>query len=256
MDTIKVATVKMVDLKDINFVKGNRKIYNKHVEKMYKLIGKYGFADTIKVVPIEGKYYAVEGQHRVRALMQHNIKQVPCSIVDWLGEDIEEIHQFIISLNAHNKQWSLIDDIKSWADLDKKDYVYLLDKINANKTLSVGSVVSCYDGVRRQHTRVKKGMFKIKDRKFSDHLLNKLTEFVDKVKKKKANSKITYCAAEKIFNSTDRYDVLEAFLMCAETSILADQTLPDGDKIFDSWWDNQVLGIYLPMIKKSKLKVA
>lgn len=256
MKTIKIAEVKIVSLEDINFVKGNRKIYNKHVEKMYKLIGKYGFADTIKLVVIDGKYYAAEGQHRVRALKQHNIKEVPCSIIDWLGNDIEEIQKFIISLNAHNKKWDLIDDIKSWADLEKEDYVYLLEKITKNKVLSVGSIVSCYDGVRRQHTRVKNGNLKITDKRFSEHLLKELTTFVEKVKKKKANSKITYCAAEKIFNSDDRYDVLDAFVMCAETTILSDQILPDGDKIFDEWWEKQVLGIYLPMIKKNKFKAA
>jgi hypothetical protein len=254
---IKIARVEIIPINKIKFIKGNRNTYESHIQKMYDLIDTNGFADTIKVIPKEDYYCAVEGQHRVSALKLHGVKEVPCSIIDWLGEDVEEIQRFIISLNAHNKTWDLIDSIKSWADLKKENYGYLLDKVkNYNNVLSVGSIVSCFDGIRRQHNSVKKGKLKILDKDFSETLLEAMKNFVVSNGKKKANSKITYCAAELIYNSGDdiRYKVLQAFLLAANTHLnTTEEPLPDGDKAFDYWFEEVVMKTYYPIIKQNMI---
>lgn len=252
---IKIARVEMIPISKIKFIKGNRGTYESHIQKMYDLIDTYGFADTIKVIPEDNFYWAAEGQHRVSALKLHGVKEVPCSIIDWLDDDLEEIQRFIISLNAHNKAWDLIDSIKSWADLKKDNYEYLLNKVrNYNNVLSVGSIVSCFDGVRRQHNSVKKGKLKILDKDFSETLLDAMKNFVVSNGKKKANSKITYCAAELIYNSGNeiRYQVLQAFLLAANTHLnSSDEPLPDGDKAFDYWFEQVVMKTYYPIIKQN-----
>lgn len=254
---IKIARVKIIPINKIKFIKGNRSTYESHIQKMYDLLDTYGFADTIKVVPKDGFYYAVEGQHRVCALKLHGVKEILCSVVDWLGDDLEEIQRFIISLNAHNKTWDLLDSIKSWADLEKENYKYLLGKVkDYSNVLSVGSIVSCFDGVRRQHNSVKKGKLKILDKDFSETLLDSMKNFVVSNGKKKANSKITYCAAELIYNSGDqiRYQVLQAFLLAANTHLnLSDEPLPDGDKAFDYWFEQVVMKTYYPIIKQNTI---
>ena len=97
-----VSRVETLPLRKINMIDGNRDINQSHVQKMYDLIADNGFADTIKVVQRGKRYYAVEGQHRLESLRLHKIKEVPCSIIDWLGDDFEEIQSYIIDLNAHN----------------------------------------------------------------------------------------------------------------------------------------------------------
>ena len=113
---INIAETKMLPIDSIKFIDGNREIVESHVQKMYDLIEDNGFADTIKVAKKKDSYYAVEGQHRIVALKLHNVSTIPCSIVDWLDEDFEEIQGFIIDLNAHNRTWTLYDYVKSWAD--------------------------------------------------------------------------------------------------------------------------------------------
>ena len=254
---IKIARVEMIPMNKIKFIKGNRGMYESHIQRMYDLIDTYGFADTIKVIPESDFYWAAEGQHRYQALKLHGVKEVPCSIVDWLDDDVEEIQKFIISLNAHNKAWDLPDSIKSWADLKKENYEYLLDKVkNYGNVLSVGSIVSCFDGVRRQHTSVKKGKLKILDKNFSETMLEAMKNFVVSNGKKKANSKITYCAAELIFNSGEeiRYKVLQAFLLAANTHLnSSNEPLPDGDKAFDYWFEELVMKTYYPIIKQNTI---
>jgi hypothetical protein len=65
---IKIAETKTLPINLIKFIDGNREVVESHVHKMYNLIEDNGFADTIKVVEKKGKYYAVEGQHRIAAL--------------------------------------------------------------------------------------------------------------------------------------------------------------------------------------------
>lgn len=241
---IRTAKVETLPIAKIQFIKGNRDLYENHVQRMYDLIEENGFVDTIKVIKLRNKYYAAEGQHRIEALKMHNIKKIPCSIIDWVSNSFDEVHRYIIDLNAHNKGWNLYDYIKSWADDDKKDYVYLKEQIaKYGKNLSVGSIATCYDGQIRHHKLIRCGKFKITDKMFSDKLSKDLNSFIGKFGKRKANSKVMTSAAHHIFNfKGNRAKLLKAFLLVASSYITANkEPLPDGEIAFQYWFENAVV---------------
>ena len=244
---IRTAEVKTLPINKIEFIKGNRDLYENHVQRMYDLIQENGFVDTIKVIKLKNKYYAAEGQHRIEALKMHNIKKIPCSIIDWVSNSFDDVHRYIIDLNAHNKGWNLYDYIKSWADDEKKDYVYLKEQIaKYNKNLSVGSICTCYDGHVRLHKQIRKGKFEIKNKDFSNYILDELYNFVEKFGKAKANSKIVTNAAHRILMfKGDKIRLLKAFLLVASSYIAANkEPLPDGEKAFTYWFENAVAPFY------------
>lgn len=244
---IRTAEVKTLPINKIQFIKGNRDLYGNHVQRMYDLIQENGFVDTIKVIKLKNKYYAAEGQHRIEALKMHNIKKIPCSIIDWVSNSFDDVHRYIIDLNAHNKGWNLYDYIKSWADDEKKDYVYLKEQIaKYNKNLSVGSICTCYDGHVRLHKQIRKGKFEIKNKDFSNYILDELYNFVEKFGKAKANSKIVTNAAHRILMfKGDKIRLLKAFLLVASSYIAANkEPLPDGEKAFTYWFENAVVPFY------------
>lgn len=241
-----ISRVETLPLNKINFIDGNRDINESHVQKMYDLIAENGFADTIKVVQRGKKYFAVEGQHRLQSLKLHKIKEVPCSVIDWLGGDFEEIQSYIIDLNAHNRSWTLYDYVKSWADKKIPNYVHLRNQmINYQKTLSNGVVATCYDGISRSHVPLKKGNLKFVDVTFSNDLVEALSRLVSKWGKRRLPAQILRHVATIIMDSKDKYGLLKAFQFSVNTHLSSSQEpLPDGDESFAYWFQNVVLEVY------------
>lgn len=244
---INVSKVELMEISSIKFVDGNREINESHVQRMYNLITENGFADTIKVAEHNNEYYCLEGQHRVEALKLHGVKNLPCSIIDWLGYDFEEIQQYIIDLNAHNKQWNLYDYTKSWADKKIFEYVYLRNQmITYQKTLSNGVVATCYDGFLRTHLPLRKGKLTFINKKFSDDLVDTLSKLVTKFGKKNYGAQVLRLAARHIlYSKEDRYGMLKAFQLASINHITINkEPLPDGDESFLYWFENTVKEYY------------
>lgn len=244
---INISRVKMINISSIKFVDGNREINESHVQKMYNLISENGFADTIKVAKHNNSFYCLEGQHRIESLKQHKIKEVPCSVIDWLGYDFDEIQQYVIDLNAHNKQWNLYDYTKSWADKKIFEYVHLRNQmISYQKTLSNGVVATCYDGVKRAHPALKKGKLQLIDKYFSDDLVEVLSKLVARFGKSKLPAQVLRNAAYRIVTfKEDKYKMLKSFQEAAINHISINQEpLPDGDESFTYWYNNVVVGYY------------
>jgi hypothetical protein len=241
-----ISKVEVLPLTKISLIDGNRDINESHVQKMYDLIAENGFADTIKVVQRGKKYFAVEGQHRLESLRLHKIKEVPCSIIDWLGDDFEEIQSYIIDLNAHNKSWTLYDYVKSWSDKKIPNYVHLRNQmINYQKTLSNGVVATCYDGISRGHSPLKKGNLKFIDVTFSNDLVETLSKLVSKWGKRRLPAQILRHVATILMSSEDKYGLLKAFQFSTNTHLSSTQEpLPDGDESFAYWFENVVLEVY------------
>jgi len=249
---IKIAKTKMLPVNSIKFIDGNREIVESHATKMFNLIEENGFADTIKVAEKDGEYYAVEGQHRIVALKLHNVKEVPCSIIDWIDEDFEEIQSFIIDLNAHNRQWNLYDYVKSWADKKLPQYTHLRNQmINYQKTLSNGVVATSYDGVVRSHPSIKNGSLKFIDKTFSDTLVDTLSQMVSKWGKKRLPAQVLRQASDMILShKDDRYGMLRAFKLAAVNHLTtSNEPMPDGDESFKYWFENNVLNGTYELIK-------
>jgi hypothetical protein len=244
---INVSQTEVLPITSINFVEGNREVSESHVQKMYNLISENGFADTIKVVKKKNKYYAVEGQHRVQALKLHKIAQVPCSVIDWIDSDFEDIQSFIIDLNAHNKQWTLYDYVKSWSDKKIPEYMHLRNQmINYQKTLSNGVVATCYDGIERGHPSIKSGNLKFINKEFSEDLCETLSTLVSRYGKRRMPAQVLRHAAKLIINyKEDRYGMLKAFQLASSNHLSVNRDpLPDGDESFAYWFKNTVVEFY------------
>lgn len=244
---MRIAKFEMLPIDDINVIEGNRELVESHVQKMYELIAENGFADAIKVLKRRGKYYTLEGQHRIESLRLHKVKEVPCLIVDWLKDDFEEIQSYIIDLNAHNKSWTLYDYVKSWADKKLPNYTHLRTQmINYNKTLSNGVVATCYDGIPRGHSPLKKGKLKFVDASFSLDFVEALSKLVSKWGKSRLPAQILRNAATIIMKSDDKYGLLKAFQFSVNTHLgSSKEPLPDGDESFSFWFENVVLNVYM-----------
>jgi len=241
---INISKVEMLNISSIKFIDGNREINESHVQKMYNLINENGFADTIKVAKHNNKFYCLEGQHRIEALKLHKLKEVPCSIISWLGYDFEEIQQYVIDLNAHNKQWNLYDYTKSWADKKIYEYVHLRNQmISFQKTLSNGVVATCYDGIVRSHPALKKGKLSFINKSFSDDLIETLSSMVSKFGKSKLPAQVLRNAAQSIVTfKGNKYKLLKSFQKAASNQITINkEPLADGDETFKYWFENVVM---------------
>jgi len=241
---INISKVEMINISSIKFIDGNREINESHVQKMYNLINENGFADTIKVAEHNNKFYCLEGQHRIEALKLHKLKEVPCSIISWLGYDFEEIQQYVIDLNAHNKQWNIYDYTKSWADKKIYEYVHLRNQmISYQKTLSNGVVATCYDGVTRSHPALKKGKLSFIHKSFSDDLIETLSNMVSKFGKNKLPAQVLRNAAQSIvLFKGNKYKLLKSFQKAASNQITINkEPLADGDETFKYWFENVVM---------------
>lgn len=244
---LKFAEVAMVATNKIHFVEGNRDVAESHKEKMKSLIEDYGFADTIKVMKEGNRYYAIEGQHRLKALKELGAKEVPCSIVDWLStEDFDEVQNFIISMNAHNKQWTLYDYVKSYSDKGIEEYKHLRHQMIAySKTLSNGVVATIYDGVLRAHSKLKKGNLTFMNKEVSDHVAENISNMVSKWGKKNLTSQALRHACYIIINKDEPYAYLRAFKLAVSNHLSSSkEPLPDGDESFNFWFDTTVEETY------------
>lgn len=237
----------MLNTDEILFLDGNRDVTESHKEKMKSLIEDFGFADTIKVAKSQGRYYALEGQHRLVALRDLGVNKVPCSIVDWVdSEDFDEIQTFIINMNAHNRAWVLFDYVKSFADKGIREYSTLKRAmIDYSKTLSNGVVATIYDGVTRGHNSLKEGNLRFVNEALSDRMIEDFSNMVLKYGKKKLPAQHLRNAAYFIIKSDDAYQYLRAYKLAVGNHITATQEpLPDGDEGISYWFENTVQDMY------------
>ena len=94
------------DFSEFKLVKGNRIIDPKHVNELKKSIKAVGYIGA--PVLVNKSKEIIDGQHRVEACRQLNVS-VPYQIVD--SADID----YVITLNATQKNWHLHDYINSYA---------------------------------------------------------------------------------------------------------------------------------------------
>ena len=247
MSKVLMSKVKELSLDQIEFVDGNREVDNRHVQRMVSLISENGFADTVKVVEQNNKYYAVEGQHRVEALRYLEVNSVLCSVIDWMdNEEFDDIQSFIISLNSNNKVWTLYDYTKSWSDKGLPQYKKLRSQmISYSKTLSNGVVATMYDGVSRSHNQLKTGNLRLINEEFSDHMIEQFSLLVSKWGKRKFPAAVLRHAVYIILREKDPYGMLNAFKIAAVSHLSTSQDpLPDGDETFKYWFENTVQTYY------------
>tara|TARA_R110000796_G_scaffold9655_2_gene32917 strand:+ start:5380 stop:6141 length:762 start_codon:yes stop_codon:yes gene_type:complete len=246
MNQIKIAKTELLNSNIIETISGNRMTNKPHIQKMYSLIGKFGFADTIKVVKHKKKYYVLEGQNRLEALKQHKIDTVPCSVIDWIDGTFVDLQKFIISLNAHNRKWDLADYIHSYSSNKIREYLWLKKQIATyGKELSTGVIVTCYNGVMRSQNALKEGKLSFIDETFSDNLVYQFSILVKRFSKKQLPAQVLRQAAYLILKKDDLYGYLKTFRLAVMNHLtVSKEPLPDGDEAFKYWFDNVVEELY------------
>lgn len=161
-------------------LEGNRIINLKNVNAIIKSVTSNGYKPTILIV--NEKFEIIDGQHRLEAFKKLNL---PIEYQIRTGLTLKDA----IALNVANKTWTNLDYIESYASLDYKDYIDLLNLINSFKLVSYETIIEISGKTNKQH--LLEGKFKIKD-----DLLNisKQLEFVENFKKLnlKINGRRTY----------------------------------------------------------------
>jgi len=154
----------------------NREINPGHVTKMVSSIQKMGVIRPVVCVMtscIENikKLYIIDGQHLFTGCIRIGC-EIP--IITLYSESKEEIIEWMAALNNSSKSWCLLDYIKVWKCLDgKEDYNVLLNSFNTYD-LEINIIACCYNNIQigcSQSKIIKKGEFKILDRKKGDEIL-------------------------------------------------------------------------------------
>jgi hypothetical protein len=246
---IKIGKIEIVKLKDIEFIKGNRDVLDRHINKFSNLIDKYGFLVVPTAIKKNNKYLILEGQHRKNALELLGVTEIPVYIIDWINpENFEEIQDTMISINAHNMKWRLFDYISSYAENINKnnyrEYLKLKNLIIKNRAyLSEGVIASIYDGILRSHNNIRIGKLNFINETFSDKMLNTFVDLVKKYGKKKFTANFQKHLASSILKNDDRYNLLQKSIHAIDYhfAIHKDEPLPDGDEIFIYWFEKVIL---------------
>ncbi len=242
MNGIKIGEAKMIATKDLCFALGNRDTYDSHINKFETLLSDYGFMDSLKVIPGDGCYQIVEGQHRFEAGKRLGMTQFPCYVIDWLeGCDEDEIQNIIISLNANNKAWTIYDFVKSFADRGDEEYKALKARmIQYRDTLSNGVVASCHTGNARGHQMVKEGNFKNLNDEFSEWILNRLHLVVISDGKKNFPSRLLSIFVAGIWRYKDNTRLISTLIQEMRKIVASGQPVPDGEQALQDWIEKMI----------------
>ena len=248
---INIAKVKMIPINKLIRLNTNRDLVENHISTMEKLISLNGFADTIKVAPYNKNYIILEGQHRVSALKDLNIKEVPCSIIDWVKVDSKlptqiDLTKYIIDLNVNNRPLNLYDYIQIYSKLGLSDYEYLINQINSyKKTLSTAILSQIYG---RDLKSIRLGNLKIKDKLFADKICLTLDRLVRKYGRGSVQARIQRQVISKLHSSDEKKSLLVSFEKAVNYHLgMKDQFIPLAEKEFNNWWRNKVLSIQLDL---------
>jgi len=223
----------------LKLAKVNRDLIKLHSENFKTKLLDYGW---MMPIVISKKNDLIEGHHRLTTAILLNQVTVPVYIVDWIDTDVPKEHlDTIISLNNGNKAWNTLDYLKAYIPFNE-DYKEIYDIYLKNKNnISVGNIVNCYLGLSNAGvSSFKEGKAKIKDKNFSDYLLNKFSYLNKEYGKKKIAA---YCVREMLyvaFNKTKRdVDAMDYLFKQYETmakqSHLAISSISDFRPIMETY---------------------
>ena len=242
MNGIKIGEAKLIKADQLCFALGNRDTYDAHIGKFETLLSEYGFMDSLKVIPSDGCYLVVEGQHRFEAGKRLGMDEFPCYVIDWLeGCDEDEIQNIIISLNANNKAWTIYDFVKSFADRGDEDYKVLKARmIQYRDTLSNGVVASCHTGAIRGHHVIREGEFKNLNNEFSEWILSRLHQVVISDGKKNFPSRTLSIFVRNIWAYKEDTRLINTLIQEARKLVASGNPLPDGDIALQDWIEKMI----------------
>ena len=135
-----IGIAKVYDYSKIINAEGNRHI-TVGIKKLRESIDKHGNVTSITAVMHKGKYYVVDGWHRVYVLTE---KGVPVSIT-LVNATKKEINKILIVLNTTQKSWTPVDYMNNWVEVTgDPDYIALQELYEEYK-VSLGTLTHIYN---------------------------------------------------------------------------------------------------------------
>lgn len=136
------------DYEIFDFFNTNRSISEASVKKIMNSIEKIGYVNG-KPILVNKDLFIIDGQHRFEAC-----KRLGLPII---YEEIEvDEHEAIICLNINQKNWSVFDYIKSWANQGKVNYQQLVAFYEKHK-LGDTNTMTVFTGHNAKHKCFRNG---------------------------------------------------------------------------------------------------
>lgn len=187
-------------IKQLKMANVNRDMTLTHAENFKDKLRNYGW---LMPIVISNSGDVIEGHHRIESARLLKQKTLPAYIIDWVNTSKESEHlNCIISLNNGNKAWSMLDYLKAFSKYNKEyELVFKTYKSNTNN-ITVGNIIHLF--FKPNNVKFKKGLAKVEDEKFSNYLLNKISNLNQTYGYKKI---VAYCVREFIsvaWNKTNK----------------------------------------------------
>lgn len=161
-----------------NFLTGNRTIDTNNVKKLKESISENGYKKSQPII-VNQDFEIIDGQHRFTAC-----EELKLPIYFTIEREDEDSIKLTQDLNKNQKNWGLIDYIKSYVDRGYQDYINFL-KFVEDRNLSVTTAVVLAWGTRNAIIRNKimqgKIEFTIYEENRVDEIINRLKEIKEKI---------------------------------------------------------------------------
>lgn len=227
-------------LKPLVFSGINRETDNKggkaHIAKMKRKIGEFGWCDVIKIAP---SGVIIEGQHRVKAAIDAKELSVPAIVLDWLGEDEEQIRAIIIGLNNGNQEWKLNEYCNTFKS--KKDSYKIISE-NIDKytgVISNGVIYTIFTGKKTLDKDFKNGKLgELKKPELSNKLLIAINDLISKHGKKNFPAQTVRSLASCCFKE-ESTKFVDYFINRVILTAKGKNYPPDGDSDFVKYYNDE-----------------
>jgi len=146
---------KTYDYSMFKHIEGNRVLNQLHVNALVKSMKG---TEMIRPIDVNENMEIIDGQHRFQALME--LKR-PIYYIVHEGWDFNNV----ISLNTHQKNWSIDDFVSAYAEMGIYDYIRLknlIDKYKINTSLAMVAVSKVATS-KRDYSKLRAGMYKVTD---------------------------------------------------------------------------------------------
>lgn len=161
-----------------NFLTGNRTINANNVKKLKESISENGYKKSQPII-VNKDFEIIDGQHRFIAC-----EELKLPIYFTIEREDEDSIKLTQDLNKNQKNWGLIDYIKSYVDRGYQDYINFLRFVE-DRNLSVTTAIVLAWGTRNANIRNKimqgKIEFTIYEENRVDEIINRLKEIKEKI---------------------------------------------------------------------------
>lgn len=272
---VKVATPQMIPVDMLVANPLNRDEVKEGVVNIAKSIINDGFLTCLYVVPVmkNGKivnYMLFEGHHRLSAVKLaakwgHEIKELPCVVVDWVTtDDMERVSELLIKINVEYKTWKLRDYIKHHAKVaeilklkaKKFSYDTLLELMTLGKHNGFGDNFlvyifgKCYGAsLWLDLPNIQDGEFRMSENVYNNYVvpfIDELNVYFDEAKAHKLyNNNVYQYLCKRLFIDFKAGNVTQKQISkyLAAYNMLGDKT-PTKIEHLKEMWDGELLKQY------------